>query len=94
MGGKSSDLVTEALGRDDGDLIADLLVRVAVGENRSALDPGVGRGSSVQVKSKTGVVLLDNDTRGALDGLGANSAPARRKHKQRSEEHTSELQSQ
>lgn len=30
-------------------------------------------GSDLQVESKTGVVLLDDDTRGTLDGLGANA---------------------
>lgn len=49
------------------------------GRRPSALDPAAGKRSSVQVESKTGVVLLDNDTRGALDGLGANSSPVRKK---------------
>lgn len=50
MGGVASNLVAEALGRDQGDLTADLLV-------------------GGEVQSQLGVVLLDDDTGGLLDGL-------------------------
>lgn len=56
VGGESSNLVSKTLGRNDGNLIADLLV-------------------GVEIESKTGVVLLDNNSRSSLDGFGSYSSP-------------------
>jgi len=52
---EAGNLVAQALGRDDGNLVADLLV-------------------DVEVKGQTRVVLLDDDARSALDGLGTDAA--------------------
>jgi len=52
VSGEAGDLVTQALGRDDGDLIGETLV-------------------GVEVERQARVVLLDEDARGALNGLGA-----------------------
>lgn len=49
-----ADLVAEALGSNDGDLIADALV-------------------GLEVESETGVVPLNDDLGGLLDGLGTNA---------------------
>jgi hypothetical protein len=78
VGRESGNLVAETLGRDDGDLITDLLVGVAVGRPREQRGGGEGDAGDSQVESKTGVVLLDDDSRRSLNGLGTNSTPANR----------------
>ena len=55
MRGEARDLVAQALGRDGGHLLSDLLVHL-------------------EVQSELAVVLLHDDTRGLLHGLGADTA--------------------
>lgn len=55
MGSEASNLVAQALGRHNGNLVNHLLVEVEVD------------------RVKTRVVLLNENTRGALDGLGADA---------------------
>ena len=78
VGRESGNLVAETLGRDDGDLITDLLVGVAAGEGMSDWEEDRRGRVNSQVESKTGVVLLDDDSRRSLNGLGTNSTPAYR----------------
>ena len=54
VGDETGDLVPQGLGRDQGDLLNDLLV-------------------GVEVKGKLGVVLLNDDLGGLLDGLGTDT---------------------
>ena len=50
----SADLVSETLGGDDGDLVADSLV-------------------GLEVEGEAGIVPLDDDLGGLLDGLGTDA---------------------
>ena len=54
VGDETGDLVPQRLGRDQGDLLNDLLV-------------------GVEVKGELGVVLLNDDLGGLLDGLGTDT---------------------
>ena len=55
VGREPGNLVSQALGGNNGDFISELLVRV-------------------EVKGQTGVVLLNEDSRGLFHSLGANSS--------------------
>ena len=54
VGDETGDFVPQRLGRDQGDLLNDLLV-------------------GVEVKGELGVVLLNDDLGGLLDGLGTDT---------------------
>ena len=56
---ETGDLVPQRLGRDQGDLLNDLLV-------------------CVEVKGELGVVLLNDDLGGLLDGLGTDTTHLKR----------------
>lgn len=75
MGGVAGNLVAEALGGNDGDLIADTFSSESVGSplcSKSRLEkniPLVG----LEVESQLGVVPLNDDLGGLLDSLGTNA---------------------
>jgi hypothetical protein len=79
MGREAGDLVAQTLRGDDGDLIADLLVRVEVEREAGVVSGGrVSIGYSIHF-NWTSCALFDDDARCALDGLGAYTTLKKRK---------------